>query len=186
VRQSRANMQENNRMKTFVRRFAWLVITLTLSLSFSAHAIPVMDVELDDLMAQASDVKKSINLNPNQQLLWGQVESKMRAIAEARRRRRGQLQADMKKGVNDPKAELRDLAKILDAEADQSHQENKQLRELFLTANDALDDHQRQKILVLLADQLQRVEDAGSETKCAPPKARSAGRQRAGAGAPQQ
>ena len=80
----------------------------------------------------------------------------MRTIAEARRRRRGQLQTDMKKGLSDPRAELRDLAKTLDAEYDQSHQENKQLRELFLTVNDALDDNQRQKILVLLADQLQR------------------------------
>jgi len=175
-------------MKTIHGVMACFVAGLMVLLSSSVHAIPVMDVELDDLMAQASDVKKSLSLTPNQQSFWGQVESKMRAIAEGRRRRRGQLQADMKKGLNDPKAELRDLAKILDAEADLSHQENKQLRELFLTVNDALDDSQRQKILLLLSDHLQRVDDTGNDTKCEQPKARSMGRQRqgAGAGTPQQ
>jgi len=157
-------------------------------LSCSVQAIPVMAAELDDFMAQAADVKNSLNLSPNQQRLWSQVEAKMRAIAEARRRRRGQLQTDMKKGLSDPRAELRDLAKTLDAEYDQSHQENKQLREFFLTVSDALDDNQRQKILVLLSDQLQRVEDTGSESKCPATPVRSTGRQRPGGGpgSPQQ
>jgi flagellar biosynthesis chaperone FliJ len=169
-------------MKTFQGLIACFAAALALLLSSSAHAIPVMNAELDDFMAQAAEVKNSLSLSPNQQHLWSQVEAKMRAIAEARRRRRAQLQTDMKKGLSDPRAELRDLAKTLDVEYEQSHQENKQLRELFLTVNDALDDNQRQKILVLLADQLQRVDDAGSESKCELPKAPSTGRPRGGAG----
>ena len=169
-------------MKTFHGLIACFAVALAMLLSCSVHAIPVMDAELDDFMAQATDVKNSLNLSPNQQHLWSQVEAKMRAIAEARRRRRAKLQTDMKKGLSDPRAELRDLAKTLDAEYDQSYQENKQLRELFLGINDALDDNQRQKILILLADQLQRVEDTGSESKCEQPKAPSTGRPRRGAG----
>lgn len=130
-----------------------------------AYAIPAMDVQLEDLMAQASDVKKSLNLNANQQVLWQQVESKMRAILGARQRRREQLQSGLKKELGDPSAELRDLAKQVDAEADQSTLENKQLRELWLTVNDALNDPQRQTILRLLTDQLLRLADPGHDCK---------------------
>jgi hypothetical protein len=165
--------------KVYQALFASLIVTL-MALSSSAYAIPAMDVELGDLLPQAGDVKESLNLTPNQRILWGQVESKMRAIAEERRRRRDHLQTDLKNGVADSKTELRDLAKKFDLEANLSEQENKQLRELFLTVNDALDDSQRQKILVLLSEQLQRVPDQVNETKCEQPKSRSLGRQRSG------
>jgi hypothetical protein len=179
---------KNNRMKTYKVLIAGFIMALMTLFSSMASAIPVMDVQLDDLMAQASDLRQSLNLTPNQQILWRQTESKMRTIAETRRRRREQLQADMKKGVSDPKTELRDLAKNLALEDDQSYQENKQLRELFLIVNDALDDKQRQAVLLLLSDHLQRVPDQGNDTKsCDQPKSRGTGRQRGGAGGvPQQ
>lgn len=140
-----------------------------------------MGVQLDELMMQSSDVKNSLDLTGNQQILWRQTEAKMREIANARRSRRDQLQSDLKKGVNNPNAELRDLAKLVDAEADQSNRENKQLRELFLTVNDALDDNQRRKILLLLSDQLERLPDEGGDTKsCDQPRTRAGGRQRGG------
>jgi hypothetical protein len=151
---------------------------MLITFSLSALAIPAMDAQLDDLMMQAIDVKQSLNLTPNQQTLWRQVEGKMHAIAEARRRRRDQLQSDMRKGVADSTTELRDLAKQFEVEEDLSYQENKQLRELFLTVNDALDDVQRKRILVLLSDQLQRVVDQETVAKCAQPKARGMGRQK--------
>ena len=62
------------------------------------------------------------------------------------------------------KIELRELAKRLDAEGDLSNQESKQLRELWLTVNDALDDNQRQIIRAVLADQLQRSADQKTES----------------------
>jgi hypothetical protein len=169
-------------MKTYRAIIASICTAIACLLCSAAHAIPVMDVHLEDLMAQASDVKKSLNLNPNQHLLWQQTESKTRAIMSERQRRREQLQAYLKKGLDNPRTELRDLAKQLDAESDASQQENKQLRELWLTVNDALDDAQRQTILVLLADQLQRIADDGHECKPGEPaRTRSGmGRQKPG------
>jgi hypothetical protein len=144
-----------------------------------AVAIPAMDVQFEDLMAQSGDVKKSLNLNPNQQVLWQQSESKMRAILAARMRRRDQLQSGLQKELGDTRTELRDLAKKVDAEADLNYQENKQLRELWLTVNDALTDAQRQTILLFLADRLQLVPDQGC--KCSDqPRARGTSRQKPG------
>ena len=133
-------------------------------LSAPSYALPVMDVRIEDLVLQASDVRKSLNLNPNQQILWQQVESRVRMILRTRQSRRERLQVDIKLGLDDSKIELRELAKRLDAEDDLSNQESKQLRELWLTVNDALDDNQRQIILVLLADQLQRSADQRPES----------------------
>jgi hypothetical protein len=152
-------------MKTYQVLLACIATAMVLLLCSDAYAIPAMDVQIEDLMAQTGDVKKSLNLNPNQQVLWQQVESKMRTILGARHRRREQLQSDLKRGLGDPRTELRDLAKKVQAEADLSYPESKQLREFWLTINDALDDAQRQKILLLLADQLQRVADQGHECK---------------------
>jgi hypothetical protein len=155
----------SDRMKNYRSALTSFAVAAALVVGAAAHAIPVTDVHVEDLMSQASDVKKSLNLNPNQQLLWQQTESKMRAILSARQRRREQLQTDLKKGLDDPHAELRDLAKRMETEDDLSYQENKQLRELWLTVNDALDDPQRETILTLLSDQLQRIPDQGCETK---------------------
>jgi len=153
-----------------------------------AHALPAMDVQADVLMAQSADLKQGLNLNANQQTLWRQVEAKMRGILDERRRRRDRLQSDLKQDVGNAKTELRDVAKRYDNEADLSYREDKQLRELFLTVNDALDDGQRQIVLAALNDQLQRVPDRGCEgaTKDGePPRNRGMGRQR-GAGSPPQ
>ena len=133
-------------------------------LSASVYALPVMDVRIEDLVLQASDVRKSLNLNPNQQILWQQVNSRVRMIVHARQSRRERLQADIKLGLDDSKIELRELAGRMDAEDDLSSQESKQLRELWLTVNDALDDNQRQIIRAVLADQLQRSADQKTES----------------------
>lgn len=62
----------------------------------------------------------------------------------------------MQQAPNDPKTELRELAPRLDAEENNSLQENRQLREWLLSLNDALDDAQRQTMLKFLGDQLLR------------------------------
>ncbi len=136
---------------------------IALLISSSAFALPAMEVPVENLMFQADELKKSLNLNQNQQVLWQQVETKIRALLRARLTRREHLQSDLKAGLDDPRTELRDLSNRVDQEADATHQENKQLRELWLTMNDALDDTQRQRVLVLLADQLQRNPDQGHE-----------------------
>jgi hypothetical protein len=57
------------------------------------------------------------------------------------------------------------MAAWVNGEADLSMLEDRQLRELWLTMNDALDDHQRQAILSFLADELVRVADQGRVQK---------------------
>ena len=141
-----------------------LCLAATLScLCTCSWPLPAMDVQADVLLAQSADLKQVLHLNPNQQTLWRQVESKMRGILDERRHRRERLQEAIKQGLAKPDTELRDLAKLYDDEADASLSEDKQLRELFLTVNDALDDGQRQAVLAALNDQLQRVPDKGCE-----------------------
>jgi hypothetical protein len=148
------------------RKFLTVIgIGVSAVLCLPSYALPVMDVHVEDLVLRAKDVKMSLNLNPNQQLLWQQVESKIRMILHARQLRRERLQAALKLSLDDPRTELRDLAKRLEAEEDLSYQENKDLREVWLTLNDALDDNQRQTVLALLADQLQRSADQAPESK---------------------
>lgn len=125
----------------------------------SASALPVMDMSAEVIMRQASDMKDTLNLSPNQKTLWEQSELKAKEIFRNRSSRRSRLQEDAKATLNDQKAELRDLAKKLSAEIAASNQENTDLQELFLTMNDALDDHQRQLVIALLADELQRQAD---------------------------
>jgi hypothetical protein len=125
-----------------------------------------------------------LHLTPNQQTLWRQTDAKMRGILDERRHRRERLQDALKQGLAKPNSELRDLAKLYDDEADASLREDRQLRELFLTVNDALDDGQRQTILTALSDQLQRVPDRGCESArdTEQPHSRGMGRQRGGGG----
>ena len=156
---------------------------------FCAHAwaLPAFDVQADVLMAQSDDLKQALKLNANQQILWRSTESKMRAILDERRRRRERLQDALKDGTAKSGAELRDLARLYDSEADASYREDKQLRELFLTVNDALDDTQRQTVLAALNDQLQRIPDKGCGSRDGEqPHNRGMGRQRGAGGQPQQ
>ncbi len=156
---------------------------LALCLAGNACALPAMEVQIDVLMAQAGDLKQLLNLNNNQQILWRQTESRMRAILDDRRRRRERMQSDLKRSLDDAHAELRDMAKIYDTEAELSHQEDRQMREMFLTINDALDDTQRGVVLHALNDQLLRVADRGCEPgKAEEPRNRGMGRQRPGGG----
>jgi len=93
------------------------------------------------------------------------------------------MQSNLKRGLDDAHAELRDMAKLYDTEAELSHQEDRQMREMFLTINDALDDTQRGIVLHTLNDQLLRVADRGCEpSKAEEPRSRGMGRQRPGGG----
>lgn len=130
---------------------------LLLTLCFSpTRALPLMDIRVDDLLLQAQDMKKSLNLNPNQILLWQQLEPKLKSLQRARHSRRDKLQIELQQALDDPKTELRELAPRLDGEENTSLAENRQMREWLLSLNDALDDNQRQTLLKFLSDQLQR------------------------------
>jgi hypothetical protein len=133
-------------------------------LATPSFAVPVMDIPAEDLARQANNLKASLNMTPNQLILWQQVQTKVNLIVQSRRSRRERLQGDIKLGLGDSKADFRTLTDKLNTEEDLSNQENKQLREFWLTMNDALDDKQQQIVLDFLIDQLERSEHERSES----------------------
>lgn len=135
----------------------------SLGLAASALATPVMDFRAEDVLGAADGLKDDLHLNPNQQTLWGQLAAKTKVIVKERERRQQDLQANMRSGLNNPNIDLRQLSTAIDAESGLSAQDGRQLRELWLTMNDALDDQQRQAVRLYLADRLQRANDVACE-----------------------
>ena len=132
-----------------------LVLVAVFALSIdSTQAMSVMEFGLDNLLLNSTQIKTSLNLTKNQDLLWQQTEVKLRSIAHQRGVRREHMQFEISKSLKQPRLELRDLNKQIEDEEAISSQENKQIRELCLTLNDALDDNQREKIQNFLSEQL--------------------------------
>lgn len=147
----------------------------------AAFATPVMDMRADDLVPMASEFRKELSLNANQQILWQQVESRSKAILRERHARRERLQQALTAGLAGTKIELRELNGPLEAEAAASAQEDKALRELWLGVNDALDENQRRQVATMVAEQLMRV--AESDQRHVAPRATEEGKgQRRGMG----
>ncbi|AIY40792.1 hypothetical protein LT85_1634 [Collimonas arenae] len=151
---------------------------LTLNMVSPAMASPVMDFRSEDLLSVADGVKDDLHLNPNQQTLWRQLEGKSKTIINDKEKRQHDIQANMASGLSNPAIDLRQLSAAIDAEAAQSLQDGRQLRELWLTMNDALDDSQRQTARAFLADRLQRVDSASCERSSVVPKDKSSGKGR--------
>ena len=128
----------------------------------TASAVPIAEMRLQDLLPMAPDFKTELKLNANQQILWQQVESKTRQLLRERQSRRERLQAGVQKALAAPNVELRELVAGLDQEATLSLAEEKQVREWWLTVNDALDEHQRQAVAVFIAAQMARVMDGAA------------------------
>ena len=122
-----------------------------------ALAVPLMELRMEDLLFISNDVKTSLKLTPNQQTLWNQVEGRSRAMLRERQRRREALQEQARTLVAKPSVELRDLNAAVEAEANTTAAEDKQLRELWLGVNDALDDKQRAQVATFVGEQLMRV-----------------------------
>jgi uncharacterized membrane protein YgcG len=120
-------------------------------------AVPLMEMRAEDLVPMASQFKQSLNLDANQQTLFSQVEGRSRTILRERTHRREALQEQAKAILAKPDVELRDLNKLVEAENAASDAEDKQLRELWLGLNDALNDKQRVQVAILLNEQLMRV-----------------------------
>jgi cobalamin biosynthesis Mg chelatase CobN len=140
---------------------------LSAALAFSAllspaFALPVMEMKAEDYLPMASELKKSLSLNANQQTLWAQTESKTRNLLRERKARRERLEAATLSTAQGANVELRDVAKVIDEESNLSAAEEKQLREWWLTVNDALSESQRQTVARMLVEQLQRVEEKGA------------------------
>jgi hypothetical protein len=137
------------------RQYA-VAVLCALACTLPARALPLHEIRLDDLLAQAPELKKSLALTANQALLWQQLEPKIRQVIRTRQLRREKLQSELRQALDKPATELRELAPKLNAESDIALPEDKQLQEYFLTLNDALDDNQRQMVLHFWSDQLQR------------------------------
>jgi hypothetical protein len=144
---------------TLQRLTAALALSAALSPTF---ALPVMEMRAEDFLPMAAELKKTLNLNPNQQTLWQQTESKTRNLLRERQARRERLQAATLAGTKVAGAELRDLAKAVDEETTVSANEEKLMREWWLTVNDALNETQRQAVVQLVGEQLLRVPDNGA------------------------
>ncbi len=127
----------------------------------SSLAVPLMDMRAEDLLPMTAEFKKSLNLNANQQTLWLQVDGKSHALLRERQHRREALQDKAKTLLARPDVELRELSALVEAESAASAQEDRQLRELWLSLNDALDDGQRRQVATLIGEQLQRVAPEG-------------------------
>ncbi|MBV7538499.1 hypothetical protein KW842_22230 [Duganella sp. sic0402] len=146
----------------------------------SAFALPLMEMKAEDYLPMAAELKKTLNLNANQQTLWAQTETKTRNLLRARKERREHLQAATLAGARGANVELRDLAKAVEEESNASTGEEKLLREWWLTVNDALSESQRQVVAQMLAEQLQRVQESGGGGR--PERKEEGGEHRGGKG----
>ena len=131
----------------------------------SVAASPLMDLRAEDLLPMAPQLRSWLGLNANQQGLWQQSEARSRSVLRERQARREGLQKQASAlGARD-KAELRDLGAAAETEAAASALEDAQLRGLWLTMNDALDDGQRRTVLRFLDDQLERARDGAQPAR---------------------
>jgi hypothetical protein len=173
---------------TFRFPTACLLLTLGLCAALPARAVPLPDMHADLLLQLEADARQALALTPNQATLWQRLVARSKDLLRARHNRREQLQADLK--VRLPAAELRELARLADAETQQAALEEKQLRDLWLEMDDALDDRQRGIARRLLLDELDRVADpampqhAPREDKPRGEGGRHGGRPGAGTGTP--
>lgn len=155
-----------------------LAALFSLGLAASALAAPVMDFHSEDVLSVAGGVKDELHLNSNQQTLWHQLETKTRTILRDREKRQSDLQANMSNGLKDPAIDLRQLSAAIDTESGLAAQDGRQLRELWLTMNDALDDQQRQTVRLFLVDRLLRVDRVSCERSSVVDKDKSSGKGR--------
>ena len=135
------------------------LLALALGAAAPVFAVPVFSIHAEEMIAMAPDLRKSLSLNANQQTLWGEVDGRSRAILRERAARRERLQRQARTVVSTPSPELRTLGAGLDAEDAAVQAEDRQLRELWLTVNDALDEKQRALVAQFISEQIERVED---------------------------
>ena len=148
-------------MSVWSRKAAGLMLVAVMWMgSGSASAMQVMDFQAEALLLNSAQLKSTINLSANQQTLWQQTEAKLHGILHQRQIRREHLQSSVEDAMGKQSLELRDLNARVEAEEQQTLEENKQIRELFLSFNDALDDQQRAQVQSFLMEQLLSRPDA--------------------------
>jgi hypothetical protein len=174
-------MRFSSHLSSSVLRRLSAALALSALLS-PAFALPVMEMRAEDFLPMAAELKKSLNLNTNQQTLWQQVESKTRNLLRERKARRERLQAATQAGTQGANVELRDLSKAVDEETSVGADEEKLMREWWLTVNDALNESQRQTVVRLVGEQLLRVQDNGGGGAPRPERKEEGGGEHRGGG----
>ncbi|MFZ6655861.1 hypothetical protein [Undibacterium sp. TJN19] len=167
--------------------FAFCAICLPLTAALITpvvNATSVMDMRFESMLVKAADLKRELNLNANQQMLWQQTENKLQSIQHQRELRRERLQAELDLRLDKNGMELRDVNPHIEQEEQTSAAENKQIRELVFTMNDALDDKQRQIMQTFWVTSLRAGPDSGKTKRPdgddAPKQKGGMGRQRSG------
>jgi hypothetical protein len=158
-----------------------LSLALMLGAAAPSFAVPVTSIHAEELIAMAPDLRTALALNANQKILWGQVDARSHAILRERASRRERLQRLAKTVITTPSPELRTLGAAMDVEDAAIQAEDKQLRELWLTVNDALDEKQRLQVAQFIGEQLERVD--GGPMRNSEPKERDGGEKRPRGGA---
>ncbi|TWI62969.1 hypothetical protein IP91_03808 [Pseudoduganella lurida] len=132
------------------------IVAFALLAAGPASALPVNEMRAQDLLMMAPALKDSLKLNANQATLWQQTESRTRTLLRERQSREERQQAAALQALQGKDVELREVTGALDAESALLLAEEKQLREWWLTVNDALDETQRRAVAVFLVEQMQR------------------------------
>lgn len=135
-----------------------VVFTASMCISHPAHAVKIMDLRAEQLMIGADSLRTELNLTPNQLTLWQQTVSRAQALLRTRQLGRDRLQASMKAALSTGGRDLRELNCLVDAEEAASMTEDRQLREHWLSVNDALTDSQRSLVIGLLLSQVERID----------------------------
>ncbi|USX27159.1 hypothetical protein NHH73_02340 [Oxalobacteraceae bacterium OTU3CINTB1] len=155
-------------------------LLLAASLPTPALAVPVFDMHAEDFLPMADDLRKALNLNSNQQILWQHTETKTRNLLRERKARRDRLQAATQAGTQGANVELRDLTKAIDEETNAAAAEEKLLREWWLTVNDALNESQRRIVAQQVSEHLLRVQDSGGGPRAGGERKEEGGGERRG------
>jgi hypothetical protein len=170
--------------KTVLTLCAICLPVATAFIALPAKATSVMDMRFESMLAKAADLKRELNLNANQQMLWQQTENKLQSIQHQREVRRERLQAELDLRLEKNGMELRDVNPQIEQEEQTSAAENKQIRELVFTMNDALDDKQRQIMQTFWVTSLRASPEGGKMKRQdgddAPRQKGGMGRQRSG------
>lgn len=142
----------------------------------NANAVDVWEFRAQDILPILNEYKANANFTANQQALWMQIESKTKTILRTREERRQATQISIKTRLQMKAPELRDMATMLDQDDVATAQENQALREAWMTMYDALNDAQRDALVLMLNEHLSRVADKPKDMRSTGEKSHGEGR----------
>ena len=137
-----------------MKKIHLIVLILLISIFDCADAISVFDLRTDALMMRLPELKKNLNLNSNQQILWQQCENKTNSLLRAKEIRRIKVDQTVRDMIQQPNVELRDIDARLREEKRITEIDEQQGRDIWLSMFDALSDTQRLQVQNFLYEQL--------------------------------